>query len=68
MEFDEFMCGIDGRVTVELLEESRRLWSHCSSAANVDGAAVFTTVATAAAAASALSKVLWGLLLMSQIG
>jgi len=62
------MCGIDGWVAEELLEEHRRCQSHCSSAAGVEGAAVLAAVATAAAAASVSSKVLWGLLSMSQIG
>ena len=70
MKLDKFMCGIDGKAIVELLEESRRLQSRCSSAADVNEAVVLATVAAAAAAATAstLSKVLWGSLSMSQVG
>jgi len=68
VKLDKFMCGIDGKAIVELLKEGRRLRSHCLSAADVDGAAVFAAVAAAAATASVLSKVLWGSLLTSQIG
>jgi hypothetical protein len=72
-ELNKFMCGIDGRVMQEVPKREGRdtdgLRGGCSG---VDSPAVKEFAATAAASAvavtSAMSKVYWGSLSMSQTG
>jgi hypothetical protein len=79
VEVDEFMCGKDGRVMEEVSKREVRdvygFWGGCSSvgfgrpAVEVAlGGGVVTAAASFAAVFSAVSKVFWWLLLMSQVG
>ncbi len=75
---DEFMCGIDGRVSQECSErKARHSDGFRGGGMSVDGesspavlavVAVTAAAANAAAVASVSLKVLWGLLLRSQVG
>ena len=75
MELDKFMCGIDGRVAKEASKrEARNAYGFCGGGPSVDVSrpavkvGVVTAAASLAIALSTLSKVLWGSLLISQVG
>ena len=74
-KLDEFMCGIDGRVTKERPEREARnadgLGGGCLGVDGEDGLAFVTAaaaVASVTAVASALSKVSVGAVSRSQVG
>ena len=67
-EVNEFMCGINGRVTEECFKrEARYLYRFWGCGSCVDGGGL-AVVAAVCAAVLKLAKVFWRLLLMCQVG